>query len=175
MPGMIHATHHTASSNRTPTLGKRDVAALTRTFAGGTDAHGKVLPEAQEKITLLEERFASSFNRGARKAWQAELARIGATTTMPIEVPASDLPIWQKGPHPLANHPWATRPDAKLPARADVVIIGAGLTGAATAYALAEQLRTTGMTVVVLDQGDPATQASGRNGGNFELIPENFL
>jgi len=27
----------------------------------------------------------------------------------------------------------------------------------------------------VLDRGDPATQASGRNGGNFELIPENFF
>ena len=31
------------------------------------------------------------------------------------------------------------------------------------------------MHVVVLDQGDPACEASGRNGGNFELLPENSV
>ena len=32
-----------------------------------------------------------------------------------------------------------------------------------------------GQRVSVIDLADPASQASGRNGGNFELIPENFL
>ena len=50
-------------------------------------------------------------------------------------------------------------------------MIGAGLTGAAAAYSL----RNTGNRVVVLDQGDPAGEASGRNGGNFKLIPENSV
>jgi hypothetical protein len=29
--------------------------------------------------------------------------------------------------------------------------------------------------VVLLDRGDPAGEASGRNGGNFELLPENSV
>ena len=31
------------------------------------------------------------------------------------------------------------------------------------------------MRILVLDRGDPAGEASGRNGGNFELIPENCV
>jgi len=53
----------------------------------------------------------------------------------------------------------------------DLLIIGAGLTGAAAAY----HLRNSGRSVVLLDRGDPAGEASGRNGGNFELLPENSV
>lgn len=63
----------------------------------------------------------------------------------------------------------------QLPESADVVVIGAGLTGAATAYHFATVLKQQPMRVVVVDQGDPAGEASGRNGGNFELIPENSV
>ena len=52
-----------------------------------------------------------------------------------------------------------------------MVVIGAGLTGVAAAY----RLKDTGLRVVLLDQGDPAGEASGRNGGNFELLPENSV
>ena len=52
-----------------------------------------------------------------------------------------------------------------------MVVIGAGLTGVAAAY----RLKDTGLQVVLLDQGDPAGEASGRNGGNFELLPENSV
>lgn len=45
--------------------------------------------------------------------------------------------------------------------RADVVVIGAGLTGAAAALALARA----GLDVVVLEAGMPGAGASGRNGG----------
>jgi glycine/D-amino acid oxidase-like deaminating enzyme len=47
--------------------------------------------------------------------------------------------------------------------------------GASTAYHLGDAVRTTGLRVVILDQGDPASDASGRNGGNFELVPENCI
>jgi glycine/D-amino acid oxidase-like deaminating enzyme len=62
-----------------------------------------------------------------------------------------------------------------LAGTADVVVIGAGLTGASTAWHASRAIRRSGLRVVLLEHGDPATQASGRNGGNFELIPENFL
>lgn len=53
-------------------------------------------------------------------------------------------------------------PDAPLPARAEIVIVGAGVIGLAIAYNLA--LR--GMTdVVLLERGYLAAGASGRNGG----------
>ncbi|HKF07444.1 MAG TPA: FAD-dependent oxidoreductase [Xanthobacteraceae bacterium] len=52
-----------------------------------------------------------------------------------------------------------------------MVVIGAGLTGTAAAY----RLKDTRLSVVLLDQGDPAGEASGRNGGNFELLPENSV
>jgi CRP-like cAMP-binding protein len=61
-----------------------------------------------------------------------------------------------------------------LPLSADVVVIGAGLTGASAAYHLSEPARQ-GSRIVVLDQGAPAGEASGRNGGNFELLPENSV
>ena len=86
--------------------------------------------------------------------------------TLPL--PDDDQPFWLRAGNPLAGY----RSAARLPATADVVVIGAGLTGAATAYHLSQQ---TQQRIVVLDQGDPAGEASGRNGGNFELIPENSV
>ena len=91
----------------------------------------------------------------------------GDATGMPI----SDEPYWFRAGHPLAGH--QSRPE--LPAQVDVVIIGAGLTGAATAYHFARTTQSPPLRVAVLDQGDPAGEASGRNGGNFELIPENSV
>ena len=86
-------------------------------------------------------------------------------------LPADDQPYWFRGGHPLA----AFRSRPALPARVDVVVIGAGLTGASTAYHLADAVRGGHATALVLDSGDPAGEASGRNGGNFELIPENSV
>ena len=86
-------------------------------------------------------------------------------------LPADDMPYWFRDGQPLAGFQSAPR----LPESADVVVIGAGLTGAATAYHLARGVETPPGGVVVLDQGDPAGEASGRNGGNFELIPENSV
>ena len=112
----------------------------------------------------------ADFSPAALVAFQGLLARVGVATHRPIALPADDLPFWLRGPQPLAGH--RSRP--ALPASADVVIIGAGLTGASTAYHLADAA-SAGLRVVVLDRGDPAGEASGRNGGNFELIPENSV
>ena len=92
---------------------------------------------------------------------------VGATTLLP----ADDTPYWLRGDQPFAGY----QSSETLPAEADVVIIGAGLTGAATAYHCVRGPDATALRVVVLDAGDPAGEASGRNGGNFELIPENSV
>jgi glycine/D-amino acid oxidase-like deaminating enzyme len=110
------------------------------------------------------------FTTSARAAFQDLLGWTGQSTIHPISLPANDQPFWFRGSHSLANY--QSRPE--LPTTAGVVVIGAGLTGASAAYHLVEALgeRT---SVVVVDQGDPAGEASGRNGGNFELIPENSI
>ena len=88
-------------------------------------------------------------------------------TARPVLLPINNQPFWHRGPHPYANY----QSTPSLPEAADVVVIGAGLTGVAAAY----RLKDTGLRVVLLDQGDPAGEASGRNGGNFELLPENSV
>jgi gamma-glutamylputrescine oxidase len=61
----------------------------------------------------------------------------------------------------LATSSARTSQSADLPARADVVVIGGGLLGAATAYWLGRS----GVATVLIEQGDLASGATGRNGG----------
>ncbi|MGZ5865993.1 MAG: FAD-dependent oxidoreductase, partial [Xanthobacteraceae bacterium] len=93
------------------------------------------------------------FSSDALLLFQDLLARLGISTHRPIQLPLNDVPFWHRTPHPLANFQSTDR----LPASADVVIIGAGLTGAAAAY----RLRNSGRRVVLIDRGDPAGDASG--------------
>jgi hypothetical protein len=110
------------------------------------------------------------FTPAGRALFQDLLAWTGQATVHPIRIPLNDEPFWFRGPHALANY--QSRPE--LPVSCDILVIGAGLTGASAAYHLAESLGDRA-NVVILDQGDPAGEASGRNGGNFELIPENSV
>ena len=112
----------------------------------------------------------ADFTPGARALFQDLLAWTGLRTAHRIRLPLNDTPYWFRGAHALANY--QSRPE--LPSTGDIVIIGAGLTGASAAYHLAESSGDRGR-VIVLDRGDPAGEASGRNGGNFELIPENSV
>ena len=110
------------------------------------------------------------FSPAARAMFQDLLGAWGVATSRPIALPVNDTPYWLRGERSLANH----RSSETLPASADVVIIGAGLTGASAAYHLATE-STAGTRIVVLEQGEPGGEASGRNGGNFELFPENSV
>jgi hypothetical protein len=107
------------------------------------------------------------FSGSALRLFQDLQARLGLRTGRPILLPLSAQPFWHRMHHPFANY----QSTASLPRAADVVIIGAGLTGAAAAH----RLKDTGLKIVLLDQGDPAGEASGRNGGSFELLPENSV
>jgi glycine/D-amino acid oxidase-like deaminating enzyme len=111
----------------------------------------------------------STFTRRGRELFQELLAWTGVATAHPIGLPPNDEPYWFRAPHPFANF----QSRESLPPACDVVVIGAGLTGASAAYHLGESSPES--NVVVLDRGDPAGEASGRNGGNFELIPENSV
>jgi glycine/D-amino acid oxidase-like deaminating enzyme/CRP-like cAMP-binding protein len=112
----------------------------------------------------------SDFTPAGRALFQDLLAWTGMSTIHPIRLPVNDEPFWFRGPHALANY----QSRAELPSSCDVVVIGAGLTGASAAYHLSDALGDDAR-IVVIDRGDPAGEASGRNGGNFELIPENSI
>lgn len=147
------------------------VRALAREALAQADEHGRVTPELQERLTAAEAEVGGRLTVRARRAWQSLVARLGAKTGLPFVTPEDSTPLWLRGGNPLAGF----RSSERLPERADVVIVGAGLTGSAAAYALVSDARARGLRVVVLDSGDPSEQASGRNGGNFHLMPENYL
>jgi hypothetical protein len=127
--------------------------------------HNTADPATRRKLQAIDR--SSRFSPEALLIFQDLLARLGIATARPIELPVNDVPFWHRIANPFTNY----QSTADLPERADIVIIGAGLTGAAAAY----HLRNSGKAVVLLDQGDPAGEASGRNGGNFELLPENAV
>jgi glycine/D-amino acid oxidase-like deaminating enzyme len=147
-----------------PFLGAADVRAIAARALAEAQG-GRASERLRRELEAVDR--SSSFTRNALVLFQDLLARLGVATSRPILVPRNQRPFWLRGPHPLANY----QTSAQLPAAADVVVIGAGLTGAATAY----HLRNAGLRILVLDQGDPAGEASGRNGGNFQLIPENSV
>ena len=111
------------------------------------------------------------FTPRSRQLFEELLGRVGVASTQGISLPISDQPFWFRAGHPLANYQSAPT----LPSFVDVLIIGAGLTGASAAYHLGPAVRDRSLRVAVIDRGDPATEASGRNGGNFELLPENSV
>jgi glycine/D-amino acid oxidase-like deaminating enzyme len=111
------------------------------------------------------------FNPRSRQLFEELLGRLGVPSTREISLPLSDQPFWFRAGHPLANYQSAPT----LPKSVDVVIIGAGMTGASAAYHLGPAVRDRRLRVALLDRGDPATEASGRNGGNFQLLPENSV
>jgi glycine/D-amino acid oxidase-like deaminating enzyme len=151
-------------------LGRAAVDELRIAARGLADAHGRATSGVARVLLAIEGELGGSFTKAAAARFQTTVAELGARLRGPIALPEDDTPFWLLGAHPLGDF----RSTAIPPRRADVVIIGAGLTGASTAYHLAAHVRR-GLRVVVIDAGDPATGASGRNGGNFELIPENFL
>jgi len=77
---------------------------------------------------------------------------------------------WERGTVPIALSGW--RPAVPLPTyppltgevAAEVAVVGAGLAGAAVALGLAERK----VDVVLLESGQPANGASGRNAGHVE-------
>jgi hypothetical protein len=168
----VETTASAASRNRRPLSHSRQAQVLA--VADVQTIVDQFLPVGQYAIAGEQTRRklraidrSNRFSPEAQRLYQDLLARLGVKTAHTIELPLCDRPFWHRTPNPLANY----QSDRRLPEGVDVVIIGAGLTGAAAAY----HLRNSEKSIVILDQGDPAGEASGRNGGNFELLPENAV
>ena len=81
--------------------------------------------------------------------------------------------FWRSQPDVLDNN----RSTETLPESSDIVIIGAGYTGAATAYHCIEQSQSTGKekpSIVILEARQACSGATGRNGEVTSLISSAF-
>ncbi|KAL6821494.1 FAD dependent oxidoreductase [Trichoderma camerunense] len=88
-----------------------------------------------------------------------------ANTTGPFPSSQSTTPFWRSQLDPIDEH----RTTASLPGTCDVLIIGAGLSGASTAYHLVKDAKSSPASVVVLDARQVCSGATGRNGGHVKL------
>ena len=89
-----------------------------------------------------------------------------AMTTVSFGREISRTPIWLIEENPLADIPWSKQPQAILPDESEVVVIGAGFTGAGCAYFWSKH---DARPMVILEMDDPASGASGRNGGEIVM------
>ena len=89
-----------------------------------------------------------------------------ALTTVTFAKPVSTTSIWLAAQNPLADHPWSRDPAAELPPEVDVVVIGAGFTGAACAYHWSKR---NGGTMAVLEMNEASSGSSGRNEGTIVM------
>ncbi|MBM4283004.1 MAG: FAD-binding oxidoreductase [Deltaproteobacteria bacterium] len=155
-----------------------DVGSMLRfTAAAATlvDKNGAARPELQGLLVDAQKVFGDRLSRPAALLFYDLAAMTGARLDRDAPgvppMPLRRVPYWQKEAHPLDGF----QSTPKLPEEADVVIVGAGLTGGAAALHIADEAKKRGLKVVLLDAGNVASQASGRNGGNLEAIPENFF
>lgn len=136
-------------------------------------------PQAWPRLSLSEQRRCWVWERkhyptlspAGQRRYQAYLAARGGRLlpAHAVRLPLSAEPFWLLEPA-ARFHRFRSAP--QLPAHADVVIIGAGLTGASAFY----HLRESGLHVVLLEEAErPCAQASGKNGGNFQLLAESYI
>lgn len=76
--------------------------------------------------------------------------------------PNPTVSYWQLPPHPICNH--RTTPSLPTSTTLDYIIIGSGVSGAATAYKLLSQ--DSSLAILMLEARTAASAASGRNGGH---------
>ncbi len=131
---------YTASISATAVKARLDVFAVRRLARAALERsqgmQGRADPELSAELQALE--ADAEFSPRSAAEFQHLLAQLGVASSLPIGLPLDREPYWFRAGHPLANY--QSTPD--LPATADVVIIGAGLTGAACAYHLSEAARS---------------------------------
>ncbi|HZU23041.1 MAG TPA: hypothetical protein VE998_09440, partial [Terriglobales bacterium] len=117
-----------------PAKGKTIAAGDVARLAEGVKASQEKRPSISKSVALELQQIEREyrFTTAARAEFQQLLGTLGLDSAFPIQIPPNREPVWAHHHHPLHKH----RSSAQLPAAADVVIIGAGLTGASAAYHL---------------------------------------
>lgn len=87
-------------------------------------------------------------------------AAVGQNPPFPYPVPNSTVPFWRTQLHPLDSH----RSTPELPKQCEILIIGAGYTGASMTHHLLEDNEAAGSSMVILEAREACSGATGRNG-----------
>jgi len=74
----------------------------------------------------------------------------------------SSTSIWLADENPIEDYPWKQNPSSELPKSVDVIVIGAGFTGAGCAYHWSKLGKG---KLIVIEMNQAASGASGRNEG----------
>lgn len=97
---------------------------------------------------------------------QQAITRAVADPGIPIPFRDATKSFWLKHPHPIL----AKAQSSTLPAEADIVIIGSGISGTSIARTILEGYNEKGNIskpkVVILEARDACSGATGRNGGH---------
>ncbi len=135
---------------------------------------GNKVPSAvQDAFYQIEDRYFPTFTPESQFEYQALLSEVGGkfkSRALATRMPIRHNPFWIEAEDEFKVY----RSTPHIPVQADIVVIGAGLTGSSAAYHLIDAAKS-GKSIVILEAGHPASQSSGRNGGNFQLLPENYL
>lgn len=84
-----------------------------------------------------------------------------------LPCPDSSASFWHSQPNAfLLGH----RTTSALPGKADVVIVGSGITGASAARYLTDDARAKGLTIVMVEAREICWGATGRNGGHCQPL-----
>jgi glycine/D-amino acid oxidase-like deaminating enzyme len=136
-----------------------------------SDKNGRVTPQLQKTFYEFEDRYFSKLDKKTQTQFQQLVGEVGGKVHGKIILPESQTPFWHMSKGELEDY----QSSKTLPDKANIVIIGAGLTGASAAYHLSQQAAK-GLQVVLLEsERQPASLSSGRNGGNFQLLPESYV
>ncbi|KAL6718735.1 hypothetical protein ACLMJK_002969 [Lecanora helva] len=84
-----------------------------------------------------------------------------------LPTPNSTASFWHSEPSEFLH---GHRTTTELPADADIVIVGSGITGASAARFLTEDERAEGLSIVMLDAREACWGATGRNGGHCQPL-----
>jgi hypothetical protein len=157
------------------------------------DALGRVTPELQKLLYEIEDVYLKNADLPTILEFQSIVARTGGKVHGTLHPPKNRHSFWflnldlpagealrkallseQSDAEIAQQFPFAEfHSKPTLEGEADVVIVGAGLTGANVAFHLLDAIKK-GLRVVILDS-DLQKAASFLNGGNFEAMPESFL
>jgi sarcosine oxidase subunit beta len=156
--------------------GYRDIESVKRFTGVGTGVcQGKLCSGVVAKVLHEEAGIPDEALLPFTPRPPSRLVSFGELATFPVDETAAPGPgvpppndpfetVDEDGAPHLASHP--LRPDAPLPAEAEVVILGGGIMGLALAWNLARR----GMRdVLVLEAGYLCSGASGRNGGGVRM------
>ncbi|KAI7162305.1 FAD dependent oxidoreductase [Hortaea werneckii] len=90
-------------------------------------------------------------------------SRNARSNIMPVD--NYTVPYWRCDLHPVDDY----RSSELLPSESDVVIIGSGMAGVATAYHLCEQTKGNEPSILMLEARQVCSGATGRNGGHSKV------